>query len=64
MVTVFALGRTIAFAVSDNAPEATLRLDAANLVASVPGLAPQLAVRPVTFRGIRPRISASRIWRS
>ena len=50
-VVVFALGGTIAFTASDGG-EARLSLDAADLVAGVPDLAPLLAVRPVTFRSV------------
>ena len=50
-VVVFALGGTIAFAARDGGA-ARVSLDAADLVAGVPGLAPHLAARPVTFRSV------------
>jgi L-asparaginase len=50
-VVVFALGGTIAFTASDGRA-ARLSLDAADLVAGLPGLAPLLAARPITFRSV------------
>jgi L-asparaginase len=50
-VVVFALGGTIGFAAGPGGT-AQLSLDAADLVAGVPGLAPELAARPVTFRSV------------
>jgi L-asparaginase len=57
-VVVFALGGTIAFTggavPGDDVPGAVARLslDAADLVAGVPGLGPLLTARPVTFRSV------------
>jgi L-asparaginase len=50
-VAVFALGGTIAFTAGDGEP-ARLSLNAADLVAGVPGLAADLTARPVTFRSV------------
>jgi L-asparaginase len=51
-VVVFALGGTIGFTGGGAGAAARLSLDAADLVAGVPGLAPELAARPVTFRRV------------
>lgn len=50
LVTVLALGGTIAFSVGHDGGPAALRLDAADLIAGLPGFPAGLQVRPVTFR--------------
>ena len=49
LITVLALGGTIAFRPADGGP-ATLQLDASDLIEALPGLPANVRVRPVTFR--------------